>query len=70
MKTFNFDGKEYNVIKSQTCEDYEFLYTDIKKYITKFLFLPIYVNNKFRWFKKVTIEKTFVIYRYSDFDSG
>lgn len=70
MKEFTYNGKKYVIIKSHSSKDYEVLYTDIKKYITLFLFYPIFINNKFRCFKKVKIEKTFIIYRYSDFDSG
>lgn len=68
------NGKTYHADTHECyyCEYFwvEELKTDETKIKKIFLWYPLWVAGKFRWFKTVEVKKRLRIVRYSDFDGG
>jgi len=70
MKTFKFEGVDYNIIEEIDRNSYQSKITDITRERQIFAIVPWWVGNKFRWLKKITIKERLSIERFSDFDDG
>ena len=74
MKTFEFEGKIYNIIgenkdSADTC-NWEEKFTDVTRERKVFAWRPWWIGKKFRWLKGITLKESLRLVRYSDFDDG
>ncbi len=74
MKTFEFEGKKYTIVKEDKGETdfghWEEKITDVTRERIVFTWMFRYIGKKFRWFKKITLKERLRLVRYSDFDGG
>jgi len=74
MSEFKHKGINYNIISETSGKaemmNWEVKITDHTKIKEIFAWHPWWINNKWRWFKKIKIKFQLEIVRYSDFDSG
>ena len=72
MKTFEFEGKTYNIVEDH-CEknsDFQYKITDTTRVREFYAWYPVLVNKTFRWFKRIKVQDVLHIQRGSSFDDG
>lgn len=74
MKTFKFEGVEYDILEEKSGESdrgfWEEKIADFTRVREIFAYRPWWVGKKFRWLKKITIKEQLVLARYTWFDDG
>lgn len=75
LKTsIDFNGKTYNIVNSFEATDLEGMYdfivyeTDESKIKNFFAWYPLWIGNKFRWFKQVSVKYIYYISIRNEFD--
>jgi len=74
MKTFEFDGIDYNIVEEKSGETergfWEEKLTNIVRAREVFAYRPWWIGKKFRWLKKITLKEVLIIERRTEFDDG
>jgi hypothetical protein len=76
MYEFKFNGFSYKVVNQYITSDiegnhrYEIIETNVTREREIFTYIPLFINKKFSWLKKIKIKEQFFVYRREDFDDG
>jgi len=71
MKTFEFEGKTYNIVEDhRDSKEYQWVITDTTRIREFYAWYPVIVNWTFRWFKRIKVQDVLHIQRGTYFDDG
>jgi len=76
VNELEFEGIKYNIVDEfeatdvEANSDYIVYKTDKEEIFDLYAWYPVWIKNKFRWFKQIKVKKVFYLSKHLEFDDG